>query len=73
MAPVLDELAARYAGRVKFAILNVSTNGAVAGNYNVTGTPTMFFYNHGKLVDRAVGALPKADVERHLQALVQAA
>lgn len=73
MAPVLEELASRYAGRVKFAILNVATNGAVANSYNVTGTPTLFFYNHGRLIHRAVGALPKLDMERHLQTLVQAA
>jgi thioredoxin-like negative regulator of GroEL len=72
MAPVLEELASRYTGRVKFAILNVDTNGAVASSYNVTGVPTLFFYNRGKLVDRAVGALPKRDVERYLQTLVQA-
>jgi thioredoxin 1 len=72
MTPVLDELALRYAGRVKFAILNVDTNGAVASSYSVAGVPTLFFFNRGKLADRAVGELPKIDVERYLQMLVQA-
>jgi thioredoxin 1 len=73
MAPVLAELASRYAGRVKFVILNVTTNGAVASSYNITGTPTLFFYNRGRLIDRAVGELPQADVQRRLQTLLQAA
>lgn len=73
MAPVLEELALQYAGRVKFAILNITTNGAVASSYNITGTPTLFFYNRGRLINRAVGEMPKIDVERYLQTLVQAA
>lgn len=73
MAPVLEELAAQYVGRVKFAILDITVSGAVANSYNVTGTPTLFFYNRGKLIHRSVGALPKLDVERYLQTLVQAA
>jgi thioredoxin-like negative regulator of GroEL len=71
MAPVLEELASHYAGRVKFAILNVDENRAVAGSYNVTGVPALFFYSRGRLVDRAVGGLPKPDIEHHIQTLIQ--
>lgn len=73
MAPVLEELASRYTGQVKFAVLNVDTDGAVASSYNVTGVPILFFYNRGKLVDRAVGGISRLDIERYLQALVRPA
>jgi thioredoxin-like negative regulator of GroEL len=72
MAPVLEELALQYAGRVKFVILNVDDSRAVAGSYNVTGVPALFFFNRGKLTDRAVGGLPKHELERRLQVLLQA-
>lgn len=73
MAPVLEELALHYAGQVKFAILNVDEDRAVAGGYNVTGVPALFFFNRGKLTDRAVGGLAKPELERRLQAMLEAA
>jgi len=71
MAPVLEELALRYGGRVKFVILNVDDSRAVAGSYNVTGVPALFFFSRGKLMDRAVGGLPKEELERRLKTLLQ--
>ena len=73
MAPVLEELASRYAGQVKFAILNVDENRAVAASYNVTGVPALFFFDRGKLRNRAVGGIPKPEFEQHLRSLFQGA
>lgn len=70
MAPVLDELATDYAGRVKFALVNMDVSSAVASQYRVTGVPTLFFYRQGRLVDQASGAMPKAEVERRLRLLL---
>jgi len=66
VAPVLDELAAQYAGRVKIAKLNVDENPGTSSQYGIQSIPTMLFFKGGRLVDKAVGALPKAEVERRL-------
>ncbi len=66
VAPVLDELAAQYAGRVKIAKLNVDENPGTSSQYGIQSIPTMLFFKGGRLVDKAVGALPKAEIERRL-------
>ena len=73
LAPVLDELALAYAGRVKFVLLNIDQNPMTKSQYGVNGTPTLFFFKRGRLVDRVVGALPRADLTRHLDSLVAGA
>ncbi len=55
MAPLLDQVAAEFQGRLKFAKLNVDDAGEVAGRYNVTGVPTLAVFREGKLTDRMVG------------------
>lgn len=59
-----------YSGRIKFAILNMDENNLVASQNRVTGTPTLFFYQWGRLADRVVGASPKAEIAKHLEAIL---
>jgi len=73
LAPVLEELASAYAGRVKFVLLNIDLNRMTPSQYGVNGTPTLLFFKKGKLVDRAVGALPRADLTRRLDSLMAGA
>jgi thioredoxin-like negative regulator of GroEL len=70
LAPVLDELARDYAGRVKFTILNLDQNKVVASHEGVTGTPTLFFYSKGKLTDRLVGVVSQVEIARRLNSLL---
>ncbi|MBP1746747.1 MAG: Thioredoxin [Deltaproteobacteria bacterium] len=42
-----------------------------ASEHGVRGVPALYFYNRGKIVDQAVGALPKAEIERRLNAIVR--
>jgi thioredoxin 2 len=70
VAPILDQLASEYAGRVKIAKLNVDENHMIASRYSTQSIPTLLFFKEGKLVDRLVGALPKAEIERHVRALL---
>lgn len=58
LAPLLDQLAGGYEGRIKFVKLNVDEAPGVAGDYNVTGVPTLALVWRGKLVDRLVGLPP---------------
>ncbi len=60
VAPILDELAGEFAGKVKVTKLDVDANPATAMRFNVRSIPTLLFFSGGKLVDQVVGALPKA-------------
>jgi len=63
VAPIVEELARDYAGKVLFAKLNVDENRSTATQYQIMGIPTLLVFNHGKLVDTIVGALPKQMLE----------
>jgi thioredoxin 2 len=70
VGPVIDQLAAEYAGRVKFAKLNTDENQQTAGQFSIQSIPTLLFFKGGKLVNRQVGALPKAAIEREMLAIL---
>jgi thioredoxin 2 len=70
LAPVIEQLAREWAGRVQVAKLNVDENPVTAARYNVQGLPTLLVLRDGREVDRIVGAAPKAEIVRHLQAVL---
>lgn len=70
VAPVLEQLASEYAGRVKIAKLNVDENPATASRYGIQSIPTMLLFKGGNQVNSLVGALPKQEIERHLQTIL---
>lgn len=70
MAPLLDELAAEMAGRVRVAKLNVDENPVTAGRFNVRSIPTLLALKKGLEVDRIVGVQSKSDIARRLQQLI---
>ncbi|HJO03471.1 MAG TPA: thioredoxin [Acidobacteriota bacterium] len=55
IAPVVEELADSYAGKVKVAKLNVDDHGDVATRYNVRGIPTLLLFHGGEVQDQMVG------------------
>ena len=63
VAPILEELAREYAGRISFGKLNVDENQSVALEYEIMSIPTLLVFKNGKLVDRIIGALPKNALE----------
>lgn len=67
IAPVLEQLAAEMAGRVRIAKLNVDENQATASRFNVRSIPTLLILKSGREVDRLVGVLPKSEIIRRLQ------
>lgn len=70
VAPVLNQLAADYAGRIKIAKLNVDENPITASQYAIQSIPTMLLFKNGQQVNKLVGALPKEEIERHLISLL---
>jgi len=69
MAPILDELAAKWAGRVTFAKLNTDHNPAVAGRFEIMSIPTLLIFQGGQFVDQIVGLPPKAQLVQMLAPL----
>jgi len=71
VAPIIEELARDYAGKVVFAKLNVDKNPATTMQYQIMSIPTLLVFKHGKLVDKIIGASPRqileAQIKRHLQ------
>jgi thioredoxin 2 len=67
IAPVIEELAAEMAGRVRFAKLNVDENPATATRFGVRSIPTLLVLQSGQEVDRIVGVQPKAEIARRLE------
>jgi thioredoxin 1 len=59
IAPILDQIAAEYDGRVKVVKLNTDENQKTAMNYKIRGIPTLLFFRNGEMVDQVVGAVAK--------------
>ena len=62
VAPILDEIAGDYAGRIKVAKLNVDENPGTASQFRIQSIPTMILFKNGREVDRLVGAAPKQGI-----------
>jgi len=71
MAPVIEELADEYGGRVKVAKVNVDENKTLAGSYGVMSIPTLIIFNNGKIVDTIVGFNPKTTLAKKLDKLIE--
>ncbi len=67
IAPLIEELAASYDGKVRVCKVNVDENPATPGKYGVRGIPTLILFKNGKVVDQLVGAVPKNQLESLLQ------
>ena len=70
IAPTIEQLASELAGRVKVAKLNTDENPMTGSRFNVRSIPTLLVLKGGKEIDRLVGALPKQEILRKLQAVI---
>lgn len=67
VAPIIEQLAGEYSGRMKVAKLDVDANQGVATKYNIRSIPSILFFKDGKHVDTVVGAVPKQLLDRKIQ------
>ena len=67
VAPIVEELAEEFDGKVKFAKLDVDSNPQSATNFGVRGIPTLLIFNDGQPVGQVVGAVPKSVLKRRLE------
>ncbi len=63
IAPVLDELATEYAGKVKIAKVNIDDHPGIAAQYNVRAIPTLLIFKGGQVTEQMVGARSKRDLK----------
>ncbi|MDR7898751.1 MULTISPECIES: thioredoxin [unclassified Thermosynechococcus] len=66
VAPVVDEIANEYQGRVKVVKVNTDENSKVATDYGIRSIPTLMIFKGGQKVDILVGAVPKTKIEATL-------
>lgn len=62
IAPMVEEIAADYAGKVKVGKLNVDNNPQTAMKYGVRSIPTLLFIHNGTVTDQVVGSVPKGNI-----------
>ncbi|MBI2399549.1 MAG: thioredoxin TrxA [Deltaproteobacteria bacterium] len=67
IAPIVDEMAQEYTGKLRVVKVNVDDNPATPGKYGVRGIPTLILFKGGKVVDQLVGAVPKNQIKELIE------
>ncbi|HEY0273490.1 MAG TPA: thioredoxin [Chitinophaga sp.] len=68
IGPVVEELSKDYAGKIKVGKVNVDQNPQLSVAYGITSIPAILFIKNGEVVDKQVGAAPRAVIEKKIQA-----
>ena len=71
VAPILEEIATEYDGKLIVAKVNTDDNPEWAMRYGVQGIPTLLYVVNGKVVDRQVGAAPKPYIQKKIDAMLK--
>ena len=70
IAPVVEELATDYKGKIKFGKVNVDDNNMVASEYGVRSIPTLLIFKNGSVLNQIVGAVPKEKITDILDTVI---
>ena len=70
VGPIISELAEQYDGRIAVGKCDVEDNEDLAVKFSVRNIPTILFFKDGQLVDKMVGAQPKAKIQEKFEALL---
>ncbi len=70
VGPLIDELATEYEGKAIIGKVDVDANSGISSQFNVRSIPTILFIKNGEVVDKSVGAVPKAALVEKLKALL---
>ena len=68
IGPVIEELATQYEGKVNIGKVNVDVNPTLSMNFGITSIPAILFVKGGQVVDKQIGAVPKAVLDKKIQA-----
>lgn len=69
IAPILEEIAQDYAGKIKVGKVNVDIESVLAAEYSIMSIPALLFFKEGKVIDQIIGAVPKEHIEDKLKSL----
>jgi len=72
MAPVIDAVAAKYGNKIKFVKLNTDENPTTAGQYQISGIPSLLLFKNGTVLDRLVGYVPEGNLSKFLDKHISA-
>ena len=67
LAPVIEEIAKEYEGKIKVGKVNVDEQPALAGKYGISSIPTVILFKGGQIASSAIGYRPKEDLEAMLK------
>ena len=67
IAPIVEELAKEYSGKIKIGKINVDDHPRIATRYGIMSIPTLIIFKNGKISDQAVGALTKVELKRLIE------
>lgn len=67
IAPIVEELAKEYHGKIKVGKVNVDDNPKTATHYGIMSIPTLIFLKNGKVMDQLVGALTKSQLKNKIE------
>ncbi len=70
IAPIVEEFATEYAGRLKVVKVDVDNNGGIAHKYSIMSIPTLGVFKGGELVERIVGYMPKQELKKRIDAAI---
>ncbi len=68
VGPIVEELSKEYAGKAVIGKVNVDHNPNISMNFGIRNIPTLLFFKNGQVVDKQVGAVPKANLAAKLDA-----
>ncbi len=72
VAPVVEEVARQYQGKIKVAKVDVDANQRIASQYRIQSIPSLYIFKNGKLVEQIVGAVPKHQITSVLDTVLAA-
>ena len=72
VAPIVEELAGEYAGRLKVTKVDVDDNQQIAMRYSIMSIPTLGVFKGGEMIERIVGYMPKQELKRRVEGALQA-
>jgi thioredoxin 1 len=66
IAPIIEELAKEYAGKIVFGKINVDENQEIAAKFLIMSIPTLIFFKNGREVNRIIGLVPKENINKEI-------
>ena len=70
ISPIVDKMAEKYEGKVSVVKCNVDESTDIPVKFGIRNIPTLLFFKGGELVDRVVGAVSQAEIEKRIEALL---